>query len=300
MSSEVDLPAQAAAGSYGEAETVYPMRLQRFLARAGVASRRGSENLMTAGRVTVNGAVVAELGSKVDPRCDEVAVDGLPVKWGSAPVTLMLHKPAGVLTTMDDPRGRPTVAQLVPVDRYPGLYPIGRLDGDTTGLLLFSTDGRLGHGLLHPSHHVSKSYLACVDGAPSEGALERLREGVLLDDGMTAPARAELLAGREAEAALALLAVPEDGVPSGTGERRRMLAEARRKNRSVVRLVLSEGRKHQVKRMLAAVGHPVLALHRERFGPLGLGSLAQGDWRELSADELCELEGALAHGAPSR
>ena len=300
MSSEADLPARAAADSRGEAEAVYPMRLQRFLARAGVASRRGSENLMTAGRVTVNGVVVSELGSKVDPRCDEVAVDGLPVKWGDAPVTLMLHKPAGVLTTMDDPQGRPTVAQLVPVDRYPGLYPIGRLDGDTTGLLLFSTDGRLGHGLLHPSHHVSKSYLACVDGVPSEKALERLREGVLLDDGMTAPARAELLSARQAEDALGLMALPDEGVPSGANERRRMLAQARRQRRSVVRLVLSEGRKHQVKRMLAAVGHPVLALHRERFGPLELGDLPQGSWRELSADELCELEGALVQGAPSR
>ena len=274
-------------------DAVYPMRLQRFLARAGVASRRGSENLMTAGRVTVNGRVVTELGSKVDPLRDEVAVDGEPVRWGSAPVTLMLHKPAGFLTTMDDPQGRPTVAELVPTDRFPGLYPIGRLDGDTTGLLLFSTDGRLGHGLLHPSHHVSKSYLACVEGAPSPAALERLREGVLLDDGMTAPAEAELLRGRQAQEAWALLKPPDVRVCADASPHRRALADARSRNRSVVRLVLSEGRKHQVKRMLAAVGHPVLALHRERFGPLSLGGLAPGQWRELSADELCELEDAL-------
>ena len=123
------------------------MRLQKFLARAGAASRRGSENLMTAGRVTVNGQVVTELGSKVDPLVDEVAVDGVPVRLEGGPVTIMLHKPAGYVTTMSDPQGRPTVAELVPTDRFPGLFPIGRLDFDTTGLLLFSTDGELGNGL---------------------------------------------------------------------------------------------------------------------------------------------------------
>ena len=125
-------------------ERIVPMRLQKFLARAGAASRRGSENLMTAGRVTVNGAVVTELGSKVDPLVDEVAVDGRIVRLADGPVTLMLHKPAGFVTTMADPQGRPTVAELVPADRYPGLFPIGRLDADTTGLLLSCqlTDGR--------------------------------------------------------------------------------------------------------------------------------------------------------------
>ncbi|MEG0504464.1 MAG: S4 domain-containing protein, partial [Raoultibacter sp.] len=131
-------------------ERIVPMRLQKFLARAGAASRRGSENLMTAGRVTVNGVVTSELGSKVDPLVDEVAVDGIIVKLSDEPVTLMLNKPKGVITTMSDPQGRTCVASLVPTDRYPGLYPIGRLDFDTTGLLLFSTDGELGHALLHP------------------------------------------------------------------------------------------------------------------------------------------------------
>lgn len=298
MASDAQLDGELSGAS--EVETVYPMRLQRFLARAGVASRRGSENLMTAGRVRVNGSVVTELGSKVDPRCDRVEVDGVVVEWGSAPVTLMLYKPAGVLTTMDDPQGRPTVAQLVPTDRFPGLYPIGRLDGDTTGLLLFSTDGRLGHGLLHPSHHVSKSYLACVEGTPSSQALERLREGVLLDDGMTAPAQAELLSGREAVQALALLAPPDVAVSASASQSRRTLAAARQRNRSVVRLVLSEGRKHQVKRMLAAVGNPVLALHREMFGPLRLDGLEPGQWRQISPEELCELEGALGQRPSSR
>ena len=145
-------------------ERIVPMRLQKFLARAGAASRRGSENLMTAGRVTVNGQVVTELGSKVDPLVDEVAVDGVPVYLAQGPVTIMLHKPAGYVTTMSDPQGRPTVAELVPTDRFPGLFPIGRLDFDTTGLLLFSTDGELGNGLLHPRHHVEKRYLALVNG----------------------------------------------------------------------------------------------------------------------------------------
>ena len=140
------------------------MRLQRFLARAGVASRRGSENLMTAGRVTVNGKVASELGTKVDVECDVIAVDGHVVKLAERPVYLMLHKPAGYLTTMSDTKGRPCVAELVPTDLHPGLFPVGRLDLDTTGLLLFTTDGDLAHELLHPSRHVEKTYIAHVDG----------------------------------------------------------------------------------------------------------------------------------------
>ncbi|MEF2651197.1 pseudouridine synthase, partial [Slackia piriformis] len=139
--------------SHKEEERIVPMRLQKFLARSGVASRRGSEDLMTAGRVRVNGEVVRELGSKVDPLVDIVTVDGKMVRLSDEPVTLMLHKPAGYLTTMSDPFDRPTVADLVPCDRYPGLFPIGRLDFDTTGILLFSTDGELGNGLLHPRKH---------------------------------------------------------------------------------------------------------------------------------------------------
>ncbi len=154
-----------------------PMRLQKFLARAGVASRRGSENLMTAGRITVNGEVVTELGSKVDPLVDQVAVDGVPVRLEGGPVTIMLHKPAGYVTTMSDPQGRPTVAELVPTDRFPGLFPIGRLDFDTTGLLLFSTDGEPGNGLLHPRHHVEKRYLALVNGKPTPEQLDQLGAG---------------------------------------------------------------------------------------------------------------------------
>ena len=174
------------------------MRLQRFLARAGVASRRGSEALMTAGRVRVNGEVKTELGTKVDPARDAVTVDDVPVVLGLGAAYIMLNKPAGVLTTMSDPHGRPTVANLVPRHAYPGLFPVGRLDMDTTGLLLFTTDGDLGQMLLHPSHHVWKTYVALVDGELDDGDLEMLRHGITLDDGPCQPARCRLIGKREA------------------------------------------------------------------------------------------------------
>lgn len=270
---------------------VVPMRLQKFLARAGVASRRGSENLMTAGRVTVNGRVVTELGSKVDPRVDEVAVDGRAVRLADGPVTLMLHKPAGYVTTMSDPQGRPTVADLVPTDRHPGLFPVGRLDADTTGLLLFSTDGELGNGLLHPKRHVTKRYLACVEGRPAERELARLRRGIDLDDGPTRPADVRLLEGAAARRAERLLDMPPAAPPRSSREYA-AVCEGRAAARSIVRVALCEGRKRQVKRMLAAVGHPVVALHRDSFGPLGLGGLPRGEWRELSAEEVAALHAA--------
>lgn len=210
---------------------------------------------MTAGRVTVNGVVVTELGSKVDPRIDEVAVDGKVVRLSDGPVTIMLHKPAGVITTMKAQSDKPIVAGFVPTDEYPGLYPIGRLDADTTGLLLFSTDGELGNALLHPSRHVSKTYLARVKKPLSDDAARKLREGPELDDGPTQPA----------EVAFA-----------GEG-------------RKLVRITIHEGRYHQVKRMFEAVGDPVVGLHRESFGPLKLGDLKPGKWRILSDDEVAAL-----------
>ncbi len=277
---------------------VVPMRLQKFLARAGAASRRGSENLMTAGRVTVNGKVVTELGSKVDPRVDEVAVDGVVVRLEGGPVTIMLHKPAGYVTTMSDPQGRPTVAELVPTDRFPGLYPIGRLDFDTTGLLLFSTDGELGNGLLHPRHHVEKRYLALVNGRPTPEELARLERGIRLDDGMTAPARAAVVEGAEAQRALAMLEVPPavpDREPNGgpVSPQRAAILRKRSQRRSVVRVVLREGRKRQVKRMLSAIKHGVLALHRDSFGPIELGELPRGQWRQLTDAEVAALHAAI-------
>jgi len=249
----------------GQAERLVPMRLQKFLARAGVASRRGSEDLMTAGRVSVNGAVVTELGGKVDPLSDVVAVDGVEVRLGAGCVYLALNKPRHVMTTMSDPQGRPTVAEFVPTDEYPGLFPVGRLDFETTGLLLFTTDGEIAHRVLHPRWKVPKSYRALVEGIPDENDLRILREGVDLDDGLTAPAQAELL--KELE----------DG-------------------RSVVRLVISEGRKRQVRRMLSAVHHPVVLLTRESFGPIELGDLEPGVWRMLTAEEIAVLREAVEAG----
>ncbi|MFR1167543.1 MAG: pseudouridine synthase [Adlercreutzia equolifaciens] len=176
------------------------MRLQKFLARAGVASRRHAEELIAAGRVTVNGARVTEMGVKVDPAADMVAVDGAPVALPEENATFLLHKPAGYVTTMSDPQGRPTVAALMADEllAHPGLFPVGRLDTDTTGLLLFTDDGQLGHGLLHPRRHVEKTYLALVEGVPDAGDVRRLREGVLLDDGPTLPAAVRVLEGADA------------------------------------------------------------------------------------------------------
>lgn len=247
-------------------ERLVPMRLQKFLARAGVASRRGSEDIMTAGRVTVNGVVVTELGAKVDPLTDEVAVDGTPVRLAQGCAYYALNKPRGYMTTMSDPEGRPTVVDLFPKDAPAGLFPVGRLDFDTEGLLLLTTDGDLAHTLLHPRHHVTKVYLATVQGVPSPATLKHLRTGVELDDGMTAPASATLV--------------------SKTGE------ASRESGRSVVELRIHEGKKRQVKRMLSAVGHPVKRLQRVSFGPIALGELEVGNVRPLTDGEVETLRGA--------
>ena len=247
-------------------ERVVPMRLQRFLARAGVASRRGSENLMTAGRVRVNGVVVTELGSKVDPSCDRVTVDGKEVRLAEHPTYLVLNKPAGYLTTMSDPHGRRCVASLVPTNEYPGLFPVGRLDADTTGILLFTTNGDAAHQLLHPSRHVQKHYIALVEGVPSERELDRIRAGIVLDDGPTQPAEVEIV------------------------------RRGKRPNTTVVGVTLQEGRKHQVKRMLSAIGHDVIRLHRDAFGPLRLNGCAEGSWRMLTPSEVARIEKIVADG----
>lgn len=242
-------------------ERVVPMRLQKFLARAGVASRRGSEDLMTAGRVTVNGETVTALGAKVDPLTDEVRVDGKLARLADSCVYLALNKPSGVVTTMSDPQKRPTVASLVPVAEYPGLFPVGRLDADTTGLLLFTTDGELSHRLLHPRWKVPKTYLALVDGVPTARELEQLRTGIELDDGPTAPAEVREVTWR-------------DGA-------------------TLTEITISEGRKRQVRRMFSAVGHPVLELERVTFGGVVLGELAERTWRLLTAEEIAELKAAV-------
>lgn len=252
---------EAGRASAQDAERVVPMRLQKFLARAGAASRRGSEDLMTAGRVAVNGVVTTELGAKVDPLTDTVTVDGREVRLADAPVYLALNKPRGVMTTMSDPQGRPTVASLVPTAENPGLFPVGRLDFDTSGLLLFTTDGELSHRLLHPRWKVPKTYRVLADGAPDQRDLTRLRDGIYLDDGRTAPAVVTVL---------------------GTAS----------VGRTRVEITIREGRKRQVRRMFSAVHHPVVELHRVSFGPVALGDLAPGAWRELRADEVAALRAA--------
>jgi 23S rRNA pseudouridine2605 synthase len=234
------------------------VRLQKYLSRSGVASRRQAEALIAAGRVQVNGAVVTTMGVTVDPSRDRVELDGKPVDLPSVRWVL-LHKPAGVLTTRRDPGGGPTVYDLLPRGTG-GLRYVGRLDRDTEGLLLMTNEGDLVHRLTHPSFQVEREYWAEVKGAVDPATLRRLEEGVVLDDG---PARARR-AWR-----------PRGGAPDQ------------------IRLILTEGRKREVRRLLEAVGHPVRRLRRERFGPVRLGDLAAGRWRELEEDEINELRRAV-------
>jgi 23S rRNA pseudouridine2605 synthase len=232
-------------------------RLQKVLARAGLGSRRVCEDLIEDGRVTVDG-VEAVLGARVDVERDLIAVDGVHIGVRPDLVHYLLNKPAGVVTTAEDTHGRPTVIDMVPSDLR--VHPVGRLDMETEGLLLLTNDGTLTHRLTHPSFGVDKEYVAEVRGTPSRGALRRLREGVELDDGMTAPAKASS---------------PSPGV---------------------IRLVIHEGRNRQVRRMCEAVGHPVLRLVRTRIGPLRDPALAPGEWRTLTQDEVRSLERAAVAG----
>jgi 23S rRNA pseudouridine2605 synthase len=225
------------------------MRLNAYLARAGIASRRGSDDLIKAGRVRVNDAL-GELNTYVQPG-DRVEVDGRPV----APQQLkyvLLHKPAGTVTTARDPQGRPTVVELV--EELPErVVPVGRLDADTTGALLLTNDGPLAHRLAHPRYGVEKVYEVDVEGEPDDAALQQLAEGVDLDDGRTAPAKVRRL---------------------GTAK---------------LELTLHEGRKHQVKRMCETVGYPVVRLHRSRYAGLTVEGLEPGAWRELEPSEVSQL-----------
>ena len=222
-----------------------PMRLNAYLARAGVASRRGADELIKAGRVTVNGEP-GELKTFVGAN-DVVSLDGERLQPQELAYVL-LHKPAGVVTTARDPQGRRTVVDLV--DHPVRVVPVGRLDADTTGALLLTNDGDLAHRLAHPRYEVDKVYEVEVEGELDDAALARLREGVDLDDGRTAP------------------------------------AQARHLGPTTLELAVHEGRKHQVKRMLAAVGHPVTRLHRSRYGGLDLEGLEPGAWRELESSEV--------------
>ena len=225
------------------------MRLNAYLARAGVASRRKADDLIKAGRVTVNGEP-GQLNTFVESR-DRVELDGRPLTKQRLAYVL-LHKPRDVVTTARDPQRRPTVVDLV-AHHEARLVPVGRLDADTTGALLLTNDGELAHRLAHPRYEVEKVYEAEVEGEPSDEALGRLDAGIDLDDGPTAPAKATRLAPNK------------------------------------LKLAIHEGRKHQVKRMLSAVGHPVVHLHRSRYAGLTLEGLEPGAWRELEPSEVDQL-----------
>lgn len=246
------------------------MRLQQFLARAGIDSRRKCETHIQQGRVSVNGVVVTEMGTTVDPEKDVIEFDGEPVVLPQENSVIMLNKPKGYLSAMEDSRER-TVADLVPVDRYKGLFPIGRLDKDTTGVLLFTTDGELGHRLLHPSMGVTKRYEALVEGIVTDEEAQQLANGIELEDGMTAPARCAVLKTYQADdPALSLLTSKK--VAQG--------------NASLVVIEIHEGRKRQVRRMFQSIGHDVIELKRTDFGPINVGDLPAGHWRELTEDEI--------------
>lgn len=273
------------------------MRLQKYLARAGVASRRACEALILEGRVRVNKQVVSELGAKVDPERDVVTLDGKRVELAQEGVTIMLHKPAGYVTTMSDPHAAHTVAELAPIDEYPGLFPVGRLDTDTTGLLLFSTDGDLGNALLHPRKHVAKTYIALVEGSMDDATAKKLSRGVKLSDGMTLPADVRVARGPEARMCAALIGQGKGASGKAKrheGKRSRAVME---KGGTYVIVSLREGRNRQVRRMMEAVGHPVIALHRESLGPVTLGDLPRGAWRELTPEEVAALRTASAASA---
>jgi 23S rRNA pseudouridine2605 synthase len=232
------------------------MRLNAFLARAGVASRRRADELIRGGRVRVNGRA-GELNTVVGSH-DVVEVDGERVAR-QALTYVLLHKPPGVVTTARDPQGRPTVVGLVPSE--PRVVPVGRLDADTTGALLLTNDGELAHRLAHPRYGVPKVYEADVEGRPSRDSLDALRGGIELDDGMTAPADV------------------------------RVVSTSRRRSR--IELTLHEGRNRQVRRMLEAVGHPVLRLHRSRYAGLDLDDVAEGQWRALTPREVAAVRSAV-------
>ncbi|GJM45167.1 MAG: pseudouridine synthase [Gemmatimonadota bacterium] len=234
-------------------------RLNRYLATAGIASRRRCDDLIRAGRVAVNGVPVQELGTRVDPASDEVFVDGARIELPNEQWTLVLHKPREVLVAASDERGRKTVMDLLK-DAPGRVFPVGRLDYRSEGLLLFTNDGDLAYRLAHPRFKVEKVYQVEVEGTVSRADLESLRRGVVLEDGPTQPAQVEFL--------------------------------RKRKTRSTIQIELREGRKRQIRRMLGLLGYDVVRLRRTSFGPLAIGSLDPGKWRALDANEVRALRRA--------
>jgi 23S rRNA pseudouridine2605 synthase len=234
-------------------------RLQKILAEAGIGSRRKCEELITAGRISVNGRTANVLGTKADPDTDDIAIDGKPIRKSTTKVYLMLNKPKGVITSISDPQGRKVVTDYIHgIEQR--IYPVGRLDYDSEGLLLLTNDGEFAQLMTHPSHHVPKTYLATVQGTPHGDILDKLRDGINLDDGVTAPAEIEYY----------------DIDPD--------------KKETVLTITIHEGRNRQIRRMLEAVNYPVRKLKRIQYGPLDLNGLARGKFRHLSAQEVNELK----------
>jgi len=243
------------------------VRLQKILSTAGLASRRTAETLITEGRVTVNGKAVSELGSKADPETDDIRVDGRRVKAPSRRRYILLYKPRGYITTRSDPERRPTVIDLLTtggVREY--VYPVGRLDYDSEGLLLLTSDGELAEQLTHPRHGVGREYHVRVRGVPDDRAIEKLRKGIALDGERTAPATVDL----------------------------HKVIEGARGADSILSMVIYEGRNRQIRRMCEAVGHPVSRLRRVRIGPITDDHIRPGEFRDLSAEEVAALRRAVS------
>ncbi|MEK7851395.1 MAG: pseudouridine synthase [Deltaproteobacteria bacterium] len=232
-------------------------RLQKIIAQAGVASRREAERLILEGKVTLNGKVVRELGTKADPDREHIKVNGKLITRPEPKAYLILYKPRGYVTTTSDPEGRPTIMELL--DKVKGrVFPVGRLDYDTEGLILCTNDGELAHKLQHPRHEVPKTYFAKVEGVPMPDEITKLRKGIKLEDGMTAPANVKLIRKVEAN--------------------------------SWLEIIIHEGRNRQVKRMCEAIGHSVIRLKREGLAFLTLGDLKPGEFRHLTAEEIKKLK----------
>jgi 23S rRNA pseudouridine2605 synthase len=241
-------------------------RLQKVLAHAGVASRRKCEELIEQGRVKVNGEVITNLGTKVDTNQDKIEVDQQLIQ-AERLTYYIFHKPTGYITSVTDPHGRKVVMEFFQ-NIEARIYPVGRLDRDTSGLLILTNDGELAHKLMHPSFLIDKVYLATVQGVPTEGQLNQLRQGIKLNDGMTSPAEVELI---------------QQGL------------NKRNQSESVLRMTIHEGRNRQVRRMCQAIGHRVVKLHREKYGFLTLKGLHKGEYRELTADEVKQIKILSSH-----
>lgn len=242
------------------------MRLAKYLAQAGIASRRQAELYITQGRVKLNGQTINEVSARVEPQQDRVEFDGQLIHV-EKPVYIMLHKPPGYITSARDPQGRPTVLELV-TEIEQRIYPVGRLDYDTAGLLLLSNDGEFTNRMIHPRYKIDKKYEACLTGRVKDQELQQLRQGIVLSDGITAPAQVKLIR-RDASA-------------------------------SLIQLTIHEGRKRQVRRMCAAIGHPIINLKRVGLGFLSLGDLPAGRYRHLHPDEVERLKALAEYGKSAR